>query len=312
MIIDCYTHVWESNDELGRCTPVRGHQLPTAPPGVLEFGAGRKRHQLASDPCDVSLVLGFESAYLDAKLSNDSVAEYVRAHPDRLIGLAGIDPSEPRRAIAEMTRARAELNMPGIAVAPAAQGFHPTNSRAMLVYAEAADQNMPVLFHTGVYITTETKLEFAQPVLLDEVARELPKLRIIIAHMGYPWVHETIVLLAKHPNVFAEVSWLVHQPWQAYNALLTAHQYGVMHKILFGSGFPAATASQCIEALYSINHLVRETNLPMIPREALRGIVERDALDLLGIPAPNGSRVTIGPQGEETDGDDETEFNLAN
>lgn len=286
MIVDCYTHVWESNDELGRCTPVRALQQSTSSHGVMPLVAGRHRHQLASEPCDVSLVLGFESAYLDARIPNDVVADYVRKHPDRLIGLAGIDPSRPREAIAEMTRAREALGMPGIAVAPAAQGFHPTNSHAMLVYAEAADRNMPVLFHTGVFITNETKLEFAQPVLLDEVARELPNLRIIIAHLGYPWVHETLVLLAKHANVYAEVSGIVHQPWQAYNALLSAHQYGVMHKLLFGSGFPTATASQCIEALYSINHLVHETNLPNIPREALRGIVERDALGLLGLPAP--------------------------
>ena len=305
MIVDCYTHVWDSNDELGRCTPVRGHQLPVAQQGVTQFGAGRDRHQLAAEPCDVSLVLGFKSAYLDAHVTNDKVAEYVARHPDRLIGLAGIDPSHPREAIAEMTRARTELAMPGIAVAPAAQGFHPANSSAMLVYAEAADRDMPVLFHAGVFITRETKLEFAQPVLLDEVARELPKLRIVIAHLGFPWVQETIVLLAKHPNVFAEVSWLVHQPWQAYNALLTAYQYGVMNKLLFGSGFPTATASQCIEALYSINHLVHETNLPTIPREVLRGIVERDALSLLGIPVPKGVSVAVSATADDADDTDE-------
>ncbi len=306
MIIDCFTHAWESNDELGRCTPVRGHSPAATRPEPAPFGAGRSRHQLACEPCDVSLVLGFKSAYLDACISNDYVADYVARHPDRLIGLAGIDPSDPREAIAEMTRAREELHMPGIAVAPAAQGFHPTNSRAMLVYAEAADRAMPVLFHTGVFIATETKLEFARPVLFDEVARELPNLRIVIAHAGYPWVQETILLLAKHPNVFAEISWLVHQPWQAYNALLTAHQHGVMHKLLFGSGFPTATASQCIEALYSINHLVHETNLPTIPREALRGIVERDALDLLGIPTPAGSDMNPIETPAQSEVDDET------
>ena len=39
----------------------------------------------------------------------------------------------------------------------------------------------------------------------------------------------------------------------------------------------------CIEALYSINQLAQGTNLPVVPREALRGIVERDALNLLGL-----------------------------
>jgi len=56
-----------------------------------------------------------------------------------------------------------------------------------------------------------------------------------------------------------------------------------MDKLLFGSGFPYARASEAIEALYSINHICHGTNLPTIPREHLRGIVERDAVSVLGI-----------------------------
>ncbi len=104
--------------------------------------------------------------------------------------------------------------------------------------------------------------------------------------MGFPWVNETALLLGKHENVFAETSWLLNEPWQAYQALLTAHQFGVMNKLLFGSGFPNASAAHCIEELYGISHLVHGTNLPTIPREQLRGIVERDTLKLLGITLP--------------------------
>ncbi len=240
----------------------------------------------AADPVDVTIVVGFTSHYLQAEISNDQIASHVRQHHERLIGFAGIDPGGAKDALAELRRARDELSLPGIAVAPSAQDFHPCDSRAMLVYAEAAKRGMPIIFHSGPYLTSATKLEYAQPVLLDEIARQLPDLKIIIAHMGFPWVSETIMLLAKHRNVFAETSWLLHQPWQAYRALITAYQYGVMDKLLFGSGFPVAAASSCIEALYSINHLVHGTNLPTIPREQLRGIVERDALSLLGIPSP--------------------------
>jgi predicted TIM-barrel fold metal-dependent hydrolase len=59
-----------------------------------------------------------------------------------------------------------------------------------------------------------------------------------------------------------------------------------MNKLLFGSGFPNASAAHCIEELYGISHLVHGTNLPTIPREQLRSIVERDALKLLGITLP--------------------------
>jgi uncharacterized protein len=79
------------------------------------------------------------------------------------------------------------------------------------------------------------------------------------------------------------VSGLLSRPWQAYNALISAYQYGVIDKLLFGSDFPYTNATECIETLYSMNQLAQGTNLPVVPREALRGIVERDTLNLLGL-----------------------------
>lgn len=286
MIIDTFTHTWESPDQLGRCILSRGAEASPYGTPLNPRDTRAPRHTAACEPVDVTIVLGFTAHRLAAEISNDAVAQYVSQNPKRLVGLAGIDPTDPKEAIAELKRAREELGMPGLAVAPAAQGFHPTNSQAMLVYAAAAERNMPVIFHTGVFPASETMLEFARPVLLDEVAREFPDWPIVIAHLGFPWVNETIELLAKHRHVYGEISWMLHQPWQAYQTLLSAYQYGVMDKLLFGSGFPQSTAAECIEALYSINHLCQGTNLPTIPREQLRGIVERDSLSLLGIPRP--------------------------
>jgi predicted TIM-barrel fold metal-dependent hydrolase len=83
--------------------------------------------------------------------------------------------------------------------------------------------------------------------------------------------------------VFADVSGLLRRPWQAYNALVSAYQYQVIDKLLFGSDFPYTSATECIESLYSINQVAQGTNLPVVPRESLRGIVERDTLNLLGL-----------------------------
>lgn len=298
MIVDCFTHTWESRNQLGRGVSngtSRG-LFPTLQEGT---NAGMSRHLAATQPVTTTFVLGFKSLYLEAEIPNDRVADYVRTHPGRLVGFAGIDPSNPKEAVVEVRRAREQLGMRGVAVAPAAQDFHPSNSQAMRVYAEIGEMGLPILFHTGVHLSAATKLQYAQPMLLEEIARELPALRIVVAHLGFPWVAETLVLLAKHENVFAEMSWLVHQPWQAYQALIGAYQFGVMDKLLFGSGFPYSAASHCIEALYSLNHLCHGTNLPTIPRDHLRGIVERDALSLLGIAQPAPAARKAPPPEEE-------------
>ncbi len=165
----------------------------------------------------------------------------------------------------------------------------------MQVYAEAARLKMPVIIDQGIHFSTASKMEFARPSLLDEVARESPQLKIVLAHLGYPWVEECVVLLGKHPNVFADISALVHRPWQAYNALLSAYQYGVMDKLLFGSDFPYTHATAAIESLYRINQLVTGTNLPTVPRQQLVAIVERDALGLLGMEAAAASAMKPAP-----------------
>jgi predicted TIM-barrel fold metal-dependent hydrolase len=297
VIVDCHTHIWESPDQLGKARVEALRLAPKGPAAEPDAAAGpdasMEHHQRAGQPVDRCLVLGFKSRHLGAEIPAPFVAAYVRRQPEKLIGVAGIDPTNLGEALGDIRRAREEFGFPAITVSPAAQDFHPADSRAMQVFGEAMRLKMPVLLHQGFRACTGSKMEFARPALLDEVAREFPELNLVIAHMGYPWVEECVVLLGKHENVFADISGLLRRPWQAYNALLSAYQYGVIDKLLFGSDFPYSAPATAIEALYRINQLVTGTNLPTIPRPHLAGIVDRDTLGLLGIEpaaAPARSR----------------------
>lgn len=239
-------------------------------------------HYSSTSAADKSFVLGFKSRYLRAEIPNAFVSDYVKRDPQRLVGFAGIDPTE-RTAREEVKLAKSELSLRGVTISPGDQDFHPSDSRAMQVYALAEELAMPVLFHPVGQLTEQSKLEYSRPYLIDEVARSFPNLRIVIAQMGQPWVDETICLLGKHQHVYADVSGLLARPWQAYNALVSAYQYGVIDRLLFGSDFPYTSVTECIEKLYSLNQIAQGTNLPMVPRESLRGIVERDTMALLGL-----------------------------
>ena len=291
MIVDCHTHIWQSPDQLGQLDlgnlPRALRQRPPRITGEKSSwrsvpAADPDHHWAQTGTVDKSIVLGFKSRYLRAEIPNRYVAEYVHRFPQKLIGFAGIDPTE-EAAAEEVGTVKDELRLHGLTVSPANQDFHPSDSRAMAVYAEAERRGMPILFHPSGQFTEQSKLEYGRPYLLDEVARSFPKLRMVIAQLGQPWIDETICMLGKHQHVYADVSGLLSRPWQAYNGLVSAYQHGVIDKLLFGSDFPYTNASECIEALYSMNQLAQGTNLPVVPREALRGIVERDTLALLGI-----------------------------
>lgn len=229
------------------------------------------------------MVLGFRSRHLDVEIPNTFIADSVSQYSDRTVGFAGIDPMDGAKALEDIHRAKEGLKLKGIVIAPACQAMHPAHSQALAVYELAERLGLPVVIHNSPPLPAGAHLEFARPFLLDEVLRSFPNLRVLITHVGYPWVDETFVLLGKHENAFAEISGIVQSPWMALQYMQAAQDFGVMDKLCFGSDFPFSTPKSVIESLYSLNQIVHGTTLPSVPREQLRSIVERESLALLGI-----------------------------
>lgn len=209
MIVDCHTRIWNSSQQLGRCAP------------ATAVAADETRHLAAADPVDKAIVLAFKSRYLQAEIPNRLVSEYVRRNAGKMVGFAGIDPTDGNWPD-DLRMAQDELSLKGILVSPDMQNFHPADTRAMRLYAECVRRGMPVVFEQN-HRHAASKIEFAQPMLIDEVAQEFPELRVVIARLGHPWVAQTVVLLGKHPHVYANVAGLLPQLWLSYSALLAAH-----------------------------------------------------------------------------------------
>lgn len=282
MIVDLHTRIWDSLDALG---PAVAEQARRRRPEPWERQtAGVESHETAMAPVSCGVVHGLHAAALDARIAHQAVAEAVATSPDTLLGFAGIDPSVGN-AIEELDEATG-LGLVGVSVSPAAAGFHPCASEAMALYEACEQRGLPVYIEAGSHLARAAKMEFAQPFLLDEIARAFPGLKIVVGGLGDPWPYQAVALLTKHPTVFADVSGMVRRPWQLYNALVAAYQAEVTPQVLFASGFPFGQPETAIVTLYSVNTLSQGTPLPSIPREQLRGIVERDALSLLGLSNP--------------------------
>ncbi len=277
MIVDCHTHIWSGVEQLGRgATEYLRRQGDRE-----DLTADPVEHEEASRCVSRTLVFGFRSAHLHAEIPNDFVADYVRRYPDRMIGIAGVDPTDDGGADPTELLQREEFR--GLTISPAMQNFHPADSRAMKLYELTAEKRAPIFIQQGTHFPCEGSMEYARPLLLDEIARTFPDLTIVIPSLGHPWIEEGIALIGKHPHVYADISGLIRRPWGAYNALVLAHQFNVMDKVLFGSDFPFCTPARGIETVYRLHEVAQGTNLPAVPREVLRGMVERDALSILGI-----------------------------
>ena len=155
---------------------------------------------------------------------------------------------------------------------------------AMLVIAlpQRFDRlRIPLIWHQSAAYATESTLEHGNPIQLDRIAREFPRLRMIVAHVGQPWVGETVVLLRKHPQIFADLSARFHRKWQLYNALMLALDYKVTKQLLFGSDFPVTTTSNALSEFRGINDWGEGVTLPKFPPEIIEDIVENRPLELL-------------------------------
>ena len=110
-----------------------------------------------------------------------------------------------------------------------------------------------------------------------------PSLKIILAHLGHPYEGECIATIRKHENVYADVSALHYRPWQLYHSLMLAQEYGVWHKLLFGTDYPFTTVNASLTGLRSLNAMLQGTQLPRLNEEQLEAMIHRDSLTLLGL-----------------------------
>jgi predicted TIM-barrel fold metal-dependent hydrolase len=262
MIVDCHTHIVSSKGD-----NATGEHLAA----VETVGA-----------CIVLAAPNKTNSEVNKKLS-----QYVNKYSEKMVGFAVIQPGEDKISTTSIESVTRKLDLKGIVLYCSDWGIHPSNSKNMRLYESALELELPVFFHNaGEDIKQSAVLDYVQPFLLDEVAREFPGLKIIIGNMGIPFVEQTLVMVAKHENVYADLTIKPKNVWQTYNTVISAHEYGVMDKLLFGSGFPSSSPGECIETLLGFNMMLADTNLPSVPRGSIQGIIERDALTLLGIKRP--------------------------
>jgi predicted TIM-barrel fold metal-dependent hydrolase len=277
MIVDCHSHVWEYPIHLPD-TFVREAGLMRG--GEVSMHVPIEKHYAATRMADVTVVLAFRTRLLGVNVPNEYVADYVRSHPGKLIGFASVDPNDGDAA-AEFEHAVRNLGLRGLKCSPIYQGWDPQDERFWPVFAKAEELGMPVLVHQGTTFPRLAPLKYANPILLEDLAIAFPKLVVVIAHMGHPWEAETIALIRKQPNFYADISGLFYRPWRYYQDLALALEYRTMHKLLFGSDYPVTTPEETMATLRSVNEVIAGTALPIIPEEEIEGIIHRDTLRIL-------------------------------
>jgi uncharacterized protein len=288
-IFDIHTHaprrrlpddqgVSSTSDALYR--PDKHASTAHTPESYLEALEGIDRaivFNIAADPEDARNNSNLQYPTPDV---NDDTAAMVRQAPEKLIGFLTVHPRQID-ALDEIDRCVGDLGLKGVKLGPNYQNFDPLSEEAFRVFSRAEKLGLPVLLHQGTSPVQFADLDFAHPRHIDRVATAFPDLKMILAHMGHPWQIDCIVVIRKHPNVYADISAQFYRPWSAWNAFCLAQEWGVMHKLLFGSDLPIASPEETITGMRGVNQVVERTNLPRINEDEIEAIIYRDSLGLL-------------------------------
>ncbi len=183
-----------------------------------------------------------------ALISNDEVAGFVEAHPDRFVALASVDIAKPMEAVRELRRRVTEQGFRGLRVLPWLWETPPTDRRLYPLYAACVELGVPFctqVGHTGPLMPSEV----GRPIpYIDQVAIDFPELVIVGGHIGYPWTEEMVAVARKHENVYIDTSayTVARYPPELVRYLRSGSG---SRKVLFGSNWPMIAPEHALKGL---------------------------------------------------------------
>lgn len=221
---------------------------------------------------DKSVVVAIDAETISHyKVSNEEVAEAIKRYPDRLIGFASVDPHKGVLALDKLDHAVNDLGLRGLKIIPHLIELYPNDESMYPLYEKAQELGIPVLFHSGTQFHSGTKIKYGQPIFFDDVAVDFPRLKIILAHFGFPWFAEAMAIVQRNENVYFNIAgwapkYIPEMVVNRMNSVLSG-------KALLGSDWPLLPRKRVLSEL---------KQLPL-KEESLNKIVTENPKRLLSI-----------------------------
>jgi predicted TIM-barrel fold metal-dependent hydrolase len=280
MVVDVHCHVWDYLTHFSEQFRTESQRAQYGMKVQLEVSYEQYRDNAPAN--SRAIVFGGKARRSGIWVPSGYVADFVVKHADRFIGFMSLDPTQEGWQD-DMRYGHQDLRLRGIKLLPMYAGFYPHDRQFDPLWQYAEREGLPVLLHTGTTFVSQAPIDCTLPRHLDDVAIRFPELRLILAHLGHPYEGECVAVIRKHENVYADVSALYYRPFQLYQSLMLVQEYGVWHKVLFGTDYPFTTVNDTIAGLHALNDQVRGTCLPQLRSEEIEGVIHRDALRLLGL-----------------------------
>jgi len=193
----------------------------------------------------VLVALDLETTIATPPVTNEYVAGMWKRHPERIIQAWGaLDPFKGEVAIQQAKHAIQNLGLLGFHFHPIMGHFAVNDRQFYPLWETIVALGAPVMIDVGttgmgagVPGGLGAKIRHAHPLAIDELAADMPGLKIVAAHPGWPWGDEMTAVALHKGNVYWELSgWAP----KYFPELLKKDIRGrLKDKIMFGSDYPS-------------------------------------------------------------------------
>jgi predicted TIM-barrel fold metal-dependent hydrolase len=187
-------------------------------------------------------------------------------NPARFRLMANLSPHLHFPLVDELKR-QMSLGAVGLKLHPVHGSFPPNDRSLYPVYAFCEAERFPVVFHCGTSVFPGSTNRYANPELIEDVARDFPDLTIVLAHGGRGWWYDAAAFMAlMRENVWIEVSGLPPKRLPDYYKNYDFER--LAKKMIFGTDWPGVPGPRKnAEAIANLG----------LERETLEGVLHKNA-----------------------------------
>lgn len=181
----------------------------------------------------------------------------VEHNPARFRLMANLNPHYHYPLVEELRR-QVSYGAVGLKLHTVHGGFSANDAMLYPVYSYCEQERLPVVYHCGTSTFPGGSNRFADPLVIEDVARDFPGLKIVLAHGGRGWWYDAAAFLAlMRPNVWIEVSGLPPKKLPEYYARYDFAR--LARKFIFGTDWPGVPGIRANAAALATLGLDRDT-----------------------------------------------------
>jgi len=190
-------------------------------------------------------------------------------NPARFRLMANLNP-HLHYPLAEELKRQIGLGAVGLKLHPVHGGFPPNDRMLYPAYAFCEANDFPVVFHCGTSVFPGSTNRYADPALVEDVARDFPDLDVVLAHGGRGWWYDAAAFIAlMRPNVWIEVSGLPPKKLPDYYKNFDFAR--LARRMIFGTDWPGVPGNRAnAQAIVDLG----------LERETLEGILHKNAREV--------------------------------